>query len=290
MDEETFESMFDSQPSTEVDPSQDATATLENGDLETSEVQEEDSVIETVVDEVQEEIDEIIDPESQELDEEVVDTEIEPEEDSAEFWKKKFESSEKQRRDLQSFNDTRFNDLSKQIAALQQQGTQQQVLPEQQEKELSKEEFQDLMVDDPQAALAYFAKKNGLVPQQQAQSNQVDIQLAIQEEAMRLTHSDFDDVMKEFQEVASLNPKLLQEVRSQPNRIKAAYDAGKKIAEAKEIQKDPVAYKEKLRKELLAELSSKDKKTRPSLRKVPGSPSIRKTSSEDMESLDTLLG
>ncbi len=268
--------VFDSIKPTEVDSTVDAEATHDEVETETSEEQNE-LPNETVESQVQEENTEV------ESDDPQTETQVEPDENSVEYWKAKAEGSEKQRRDLQSYNDTRFNELTKKIEEMNKP---QETKPEP-VKELSKEELNDLFYEDPEKAMLYVAQKNGMTPQ--AQQPQVDVDFKIKEAAMRYTHTDYDDVINHFKQAIQINPQVLQEVQSQADPIKAAYDAGKKFIEAQKIQVDPVAYEAELRKKILAE-QTETKTTRPSLRKVPGSPGVTSGKNKPNNSLKSVFG
>lgn len=71
---------------------------------------------------------------------------------------------------------------------------------------------------------------------------------------MRQKHTDYDEVEAVFADEANRNPALWQELARHPVPASFAYEHGRKVRAMREIGEDPVAYREKLKQELLAEL------------------------------------
>lgn len=255
-----FDELFDANKPKKKESPMDVKATQKKADDVFDEQEEKETVEETEASEVKE------------------DTQVEeqedskPDENSVEFWKKKAEAAEKQKRDQQSYNDQRYNTLEKSFNEFKQSiQTQQQQPPKQEIPEMSKEDLQDLIYEDPEKAMIYVAQKNGLINSQPQQP--VNMQLAVQEQVVRALNPDFDDVIEKFQEAVNLNPMILQEVKNAPNPVQAAYDKGKQILQAQDKPVDMETLKAEIRAELEEELNIKNS-SRQSLRKVPGSPGV----------------
>jgi hypothetical protein len=75
------------------------------------------------------------------------------------------------------------------------------------------------------------------------------------ERIIRKEHPDYDEVSALFAKRAESDPHLLQQLYNHPFPAEFAYEIGKQIKMLEEI-KDPQAYREKLRAEILAELQS----------------------------------
>ena len=187
----------------------------------------------------------------------------------------KYESLDKQKRDNQSFNDQRFAEIEKRLAA-----NAVPVPEEVPEKELTKEELSDLQYDDPDAYFDYMVDKRA-AKQQAAnpQPTQQDINSQVQFGVERSLHSDFDEMFKVADEAAKLNPALVQECLQAENPARAAYELGQRISEAKGQTIDPAAYKEKIRQEILAEMegATPNQNSKKTLHKVPSARTPRKS-------------
>lgn len=176
---------------------------------------------------------------------------------------KKREGVEKQHRDYQSFRDSEFNRLQKQMA--------EQATPEVKAEEtpkLSKEELQDLMYEDPMKAYEYMAKITQ--PQQQQAMSPEDIQVHVQEGVQREQHDDYDAIIENLRSVASYHPEIIKKINESTNKAKTAYEEGKKLQSLSQPQGDIEALKAQLREELLEEMKTNNK-SRPTLRNVPAS-------------------
>jgi hypothetical protein len=187
-------------------------------------------------------------------------------------WEEKFnalqneyDKLDKQKRDYQSHNDSRFAELQRQINENSTKRAE-----ETPAKEYTKEELSDLQYDDPDAYFAEMMKRQGLQqPQPQNQQSQIDIETRINLGVERALHDDYDAMLKLAEDAAKYRPELMQEVANSTNRAKAAYEIGKRIKETQEQALDPVAYKEKIRQEILAE-QGENKPNPKTLHKVPG--------------------
>jgi hypothetical protein len=184
---------------------------------------------------------------------------------------KEKETLEKRHRDLQSYNDTRFNQLQEQINSASRP-----VEKEEKQKELSKEELQDLMYEDPMKAFEYMQSlKQTSEPSDPAYSKE-QLQLEIQEGVQREQHEDYDEVISRLKSVASYHPEIIEKINNSTNKAKTAYEEGKKLQNASQPQGDLEAIKAQLREEIMNELN--ENKTRPTLRGVPASAVSSKTS------------
>jgi hypothetical protein len=231
---------------------EDAPATFEN------EVEEPE--VNTVEETTQE--DEVLEVEGDESQQEEQNQQEAVKENTLEYWKKKAEASEKQRRDLQSYTDKRIADIEKRLSAPQQPVQQQ--APKPAEKQMTPEEFNDLFLDNPFEAVQKFAemKLGNATPDQSA------IQMQIMEGVQRSLHDDYDDVMNQVKNAVAFNPQLLQEIQSSVNPAKKAYELGKNLQASLQIQKDPAKYEAELRAKWEAEQEQINPK-RGGLRKVP---------------------
>lgn len=79
------------------------------------------------------------------------------------------------------------------------------------------------------------------------------------EAIMKNQNPDFDVVIDAFLAESQSNSDILSQWNDSGQSVAKAYELGKPVFEAREIMKDPDAYKEKLRKEILAEKKSPDK-------------------------------
>lgn len=263
MDDETVDlaDLFDTNKPKKKDSPMDARATQKKAEEVFDEQEENETVEETETSEA----------EGSQVEEQ---EDSKPDENSVEFWKKKAEAAEKQKRDQQSYNDQRYNSLEKSFNEMKELLVNQQSQPRPEQKqelpEMSKEDLQDLIYEDPEKAMIYVAQKNGLI-NNQPQQPQINIQYAVQEQVARALNPDFDQAIEKFNEAIQLNPMILQEVQKSPNPVQAAYEKGKQILQA---QKDPINREDleaKIRAELEEEFKAKGL-TRQSLRKVPASP------------------
>jgi hypothetical protein len=193
---------------------------------------------------------------------------------------KERENLEKRHRDLQSYNDTRFNQLQEQINS-----SSKKVEEEPKQKELSKEELQDLMYEDPMKAFEYMQSlKNPEATQQGISQEQINLQ--VQEGVQREQHEDYDDVISALKAVASFHPEIIEKINSSTNKAKTAYEEGKKLQNLSQPQGDLEAIKAQLREEIMNEMNNK--KTKATLRGVPSS-AASVQSSKPSQSFDGLF-
>ncbi len=87
----------------------------------------------------------------------------------------------------------------------------------------------------------------------EVQQTVLNERLNMSEMMVRSQFEDADPAIAAFMEASQANPAMRAQVMQQPHPYKAVYDEGKRILAMQEIG-DPVAYKEKLRAELMAEL------------------------------------
>lgn len=92
----------------------------------------------------------------------------------------------------------------------------------------------------------------------EAQQIALNERLNMSEMMIRDTKDDAEAVIAEFMAATQSNPALREQAMKQAHPYKYIYDEGKRMLAMKEIG-DPVAYKEKLRAELLAELGNQGK-------------------------------
>ncbi|WP_088147005.1 hypothetical protein [Achromobacter denitrificans] len=72
----------------------------------------------------------------------------------------------------------------------------------------------------------------------------------------RKDHPDMDEKMAAWEAAAQKNPAMRAELMQQRHPWEFVYEQGARLLAMQEIGDDPAAYKERLRKELLAELSA----------------------------------
>lgn len=117
---------------------------------------------------------------------------------------------------------------------------------------------------DPEGAARY--------DQMMFQHQLFETRVVTSKEMMRMMKSDFDDVEKVFIEAARSDPYLEQQLVNHPMPAKYAYEQGKRLMLMREIGDDPTAYRQRIREELLAEMS----RHQPS-QKAPAAPAAPKS-------------
>lgn len=107
-------------------------------------------------------------------------------------------------------------------------------------------------------------------PQQQEPSQQREMsaqEFAINERfntselLARKDHPDMDEKMAAWEAAAQKNPAMRAELMQQRHPWEFVYQQGTRLLAMQEIGDDPAAYKERLRQELLAELSAQQPQT-----------------------------
>lgn len=88
-----------------------------------------------------------------------------------------------------------------------------------------------------------------------AEARAKDTIYAALEDAERDKHEDFDDVLTEVLERAKSNPDLGKQILGSRNPAATAYKLGKELKDFDRM-KDPAAYRESLKAELLAEIQA----------------------------------
>lgn len=91
---------------------------------------------------------------------------------------------------------------------------------------------------------------------------------------MRQQKPDYDEVEAVFADEASRNPALWQELAHHSMPAAFAYEHGRKVKAMREIGEDPVAYREKMKQEILAELQTSQPapQIRPQAQAAPAPP------------------
>lgn len=100
--------------------------------------------------------------------------------------------------------------------------------------------------EDPEGAMAF--------DRDQWRQEMIDMRVNQSYEIASATISDFDDVMADWRDACAKDPTLYDRAVQQPSPAKWAYDHLKAQKVAAEVGNDPVAYREKLREELKAEI------------------------------------
>lgn len=141
----------------------------------------------------------------------------------------------------------RFDDLAEQMG---------QLLPHlsklgQPEKKDEPEEAAPNFSEDPEGFVTHALGKI----QSGYQTDLATAVMTVSENAARARHEDYDDMLGEFAKLTKDHPVLKVQVRQQPDPAEWAYQVAKQHKEHAEIG-DPVAYRAKLREELLAEIQA----------------------------------
>lgn len=115
-------------------------------------------------------------------------------------------------------------------------------------------------------------------PEQAAQAMQAQFaesmfqtRVATSERILKKEYEDYDEVVEVFSKQASKDPNLLQQLYNHPFPAEFAYQVGTQIKLMEEI-KDPKAYREKVRAELLAEMQTGDPKSQAPTASKPAVP------------------
>jgi hypothetical protein len=115
-------------------------------------------------------------------------------------------------------------------------------------------------------------------PEQAAQAMQAqfaqsmfETRVATSERILKKEHADYDEVSNLFAERAKHDPHLLQQLYQHPFPAEFAYEVGQQIKLFEEI-KDPKAYREKVRAELLAEMQPGDQRSQAPATSKPAVP------------------
>jgi len=150
-------------------------------------------------------------------------------------------------RDKRQQAEENYRLLQQQMMTLmqQQQANQQQPVAEQQEDEID-------YYQDPAAVINQAVGK--AVSQVTDQfSNQF---LNLSENLARSKHDDFDDVKAHFfDNMVKANPMLIDQAKAQPDPYEYIYKTSKQNKSVADIS-DPVAYRERVRQEILAEIEA----------------------------------
>lgn len=118
------------------------------------------------------------------------------------------------------------------------------------------EEIPDVF-EDPEAALRYFEKKTN-----QAILNE---RVNMSREMMKTFKEDYEEMEQVFVDMANENPSLRDQMFRSSSPAKFAYETAKKHSEIQQLTTPEglTAYKEQLRKELLAEMQAANQQPKP---------------------------
>lgn len=112
--------------------------------------------------------------------------------------------------------------------------------------------------EEPQASFYDAPDEYVQKAMQTAEQRATQRMYAALEAQARETYSDYDEVTEEVQAYAQTNPAVVNQILSAPNPAVAAYKFGKQLREFKQMQ-DPVAYRERIKAEIRAELEAEAK-------------------------------
>jgi hypothetical protein len=82
-------------------------------------------------------------------------------------------------------------------------------------------------------------------------------------------HPDMDEKVAAFEAAAKQNPALQAELMRQPHPWEFVYQQGKRMLAMQEIGDDPVAFRERVRQELLTELQAQPQSAQPAADPAP---------------------
>lgn len=134
--------------------------------------------------------------------------------------------------------------------------------------------------DDPDAAIQQLEKR--------AETKAFLRVIELSRDVMRDAKEDYDDMEKQFVELAKEDQSLIAKMQASANPAKFAYDTAKKHLFMQEVS-DPVAYEAKVREKVLAELKAETAKKKPPSLTKTASAGGTKSSTGD-ESLGDILG
>lgn len=175
-------------------------------------------------------------------------------------FQKKAEDETRKRQELEKHSEKQIGELRQQLAEMQaylKQGQQ----PAQQQPEFL----------DPQA-VQYLQQ---LREQDRAEVGQELYRTRVEQSqfVLRQKHADYDEVEAVFADEASRNPALWQELARHPMPAAFAYEHGRKVRAMREIGEDPIAYRERLKQEILSEIqTSPPPQLKPQTPPVPAPP------------------
>lgn len=135
------------------------------------------------------------------------------------------------------------------------------------------------LLGDPEKAAELIEKR--------AESKALKRSIELSRDLMMDVKPDYEEMEKIFIEMAKDEPSLANKMLSSPNPAKFAYETARKHKMLQDIG-DPEAYREKVRQEVLAELTQKRSSKAPSLAKTTSAGGT-KTDDGD-ESLTAILG
>ena len=125
-------------------------------------------------------------------------------------------------------------------------------------------------------------------PEEYLQNRELRLKADISREMMMESKPDYKEKEEVFLALAKDDPTLVVKLRKAPNPAKFAYETAVKHKALEEIG-DPVAYREKVKAELIAELSKPSPKKKPSLASTTSVGGGVSSSSGD-QTLEDILG
>lgn len=125
-------------------------------------------------------------------------------------------------------------------------------------------------------------------PEEYLQNRELKLKAEISREMLMESKPDYVEKETLFIALAKEDPSLVVKLRNAPNPAKFAYETATKHKALEEIG-DPVAYREKVKAELIAELSKSSPKKKPSLANTTSVGGGMSSSAGD-QSLEDILG
>lgn len=165
------------------------------------------------------------------------------------------------------------------LAALQEERSKRQRLEQELERrikeaeEVREKEPEPDFFEDPQGALKRFEQK--------MEERAIQDRIAISEEMVmaQVGKEKYDEALSAFESAVAENPALVAQMRAHKNPAKFAYDYGNKTRLMQEMGDDPVAYREKLKADLMAEIKAELAKEQPA-KALPKTTSLAGAKSE----------
>lgn len=138
--------------------------------------------------------------------------------------------------------------LEVKLAAYEQQKQQAAAPPQETEPELKPEDFWN----DP----AEYTRRVEERVEKRNQKLRSDVTWQVSLFQAKQMHLDFDEVTKDFMELAQKNPMYAEQMRAHPHPAEYAYQTGQQYRQARAMSEigDPEEYRKKLREEVRAEL------------------------------------
>jgi len=187
-----------------------------------------------------------------------------------ENWQERFSTEEKRRKDSQTaYNNEhqRRLQLEKELESLKQNATA-KAEQEQSEQEADLlDKYREKFTEDPEEAVAFVTQELRNLQKrsedrlrqemQRIQEEAYQRELDRQEQLARKTHEDYDAIVTEYlAPKMEADPSLINRWRDSGGTAEAAYELGKKLKSYEDFEKNPDAYREQIKQELLAEIKS----------------------------------